>query len=76
MVWYMGILFSQNVKYHISGPWGELAFDIECENRLSRDLGILLLASDGDELLMPRVLFFSQINISRVSHVENSNDFQ
>ena len=44
----MGTLFSKNVKYHISGPWGRLAFDIECENKWSRDLGNLLLASNGD----------------------------
>ena len=31
VVWYMGTLFSQNVKYYISGPWGRLAFDIECD---------------------------------------------
>ena len=48
MVWYIGALFSQNVKYHISGPKGGLAFDLECENRWSRDLGNLLLASNGD----------------------------
>ena len=47
MIWYMGTLFSKNVKYHILGPWGRLAFDIECENRWSRDLGNLLLASNG-----------------------------
>ena len=36
------------LKYHISGPWGRLAFDIECKNRWSHDLGNLLLASIGD----------------------------
>ena len=30
------------------GPWGRLAFNIEYENRWSRDLGNLLLASNGD----------------------------
>ena len=48
-VWYIGTLYSQNVKYHILGPWGRLAFDIECENRWSRDLGNLLLASNGGD---------------------------
>ena len=38
------------VKFHISSPWGALAFDIEYENRWSRDLGTsnLPLASKGD----------------------------
>ena len=44
----MGTLFSENVKYHISGPWGGLASDIEYENRWSRDLGNLPPASNGD----------------------------
>ena len=47
MVWCMGTLISYNVKYHLSGPWGGLAFDIESGNRWSRDLGNLLLASNG-----------------------------
>ena len=55
MVWYMGTLFSKNVKYHISGPWGGLASDIECENRWSRDLGNLLPASNGDIMEIFRI---------------------
>ena len=48
----MGTVFSNNVTYHKSCPWGTLAFDIECENMWSRDLGSLLLASNGDSGIM------------------------
>ena len=42
------VLYFENVTYHKSGPWGSLAFDTECENMWSRDLGSLLLASNRD----------------------------
>ena len=83
MVSYMGTLFSKNVKYHISGPWGRLAFDIECKNRWSRDLGNVLLASYGDNanlqiciyFCMFWELFFSQISINWVINGKKSNNF-
>ena len=57
-----------------------MTFDFEYENRWSRDLGNLLLPSKKimeifTQLPMPLVPFFNQINIFRVSNVENSNGF-
>ena len=62
--WYMGTLFSCNIKYHISDPWGRPTFDIEFENSWSCDLGNLFLASNGDNGILQNCLFAdSNINM-------------